>query len=397
MGCERGGEPAANPCGEPGILASTMARWRPFTASLQELPVHEKRPRIESFLSTISMDDVRAVCCQGADSSDVGTTRFLRRLTRAKLEYDPPSIEGLVAFVRDTTLATICRDIVVRVAQDRRDDMTPAEGNALSDALLDRADLAVDPEDMRRLELWAPQFGTTDRVISRVRAYLASDEGELRRHGISMAVESTDPRAADLLIDLLREVVETRPDHADEWREFVLPAARGGQSRALPLLEQLAFGSGYDPDLRHHALRSIGWVHDPASMRLLLRAYGDGGDVHDSTWALPFGERRDRYQDLHLASRALEPFLLDRLRSGPPEQALDAYALIVRAVRFGYMGEPSRATEALQVFAGRDLGVEPEHIQDTVARASRPRPGCVIDPRRVRRPEATSKEPPEGR
>jgi hypothetical protein len=181
-----------------------------------------------------------------------------------------------------------------------------------------------------------------------------------------MALASQDPRRDDLLLEALKRIAAAPSDHEESWMAIVGPAAGAAQARALPVLEQMVFGPDYDWSLQCKALRAVGKVHDPASMRLLLRAYdADQGQVRDSVRVLPEHERYASYH-LYLATRFLEPLLVDRLRSGPPDEALDAYALVRREARYGPVVEPSRVSEALRDFASRGLGVTAEEIRDTV-------------------------------
>lgn len=361
-GCGRGtGEESVPPGRE---REAVLDAWRATEAEARATGGREGARRTDEFLSGVGLDALYALCATPPEDAEYQAA--LGSLLSTKLEMDPQPAEALAAWLQDPELSVLCRARVLRFAQRARDLMGGEEQSIISDALLSAATRMreIDGEESPDWVRAAAQFGRTDRVLSRVRELLAADDDATRARGALIAGESEDPRVAEALLDVLREVAADPDAYPESAERVAVTAARLLGARTLLPLEKLVV----EGDLRGSAIAvpALGYVEHPRALELLLLVYGDAPrDPDPGADAFARAER----QRLYDATRRLESHLVRALSSGSDAEAGVAFELLDRASRFGPLVRPPRVTDSLRAFRARgDRGVSVETIDAVIAR-----------------------------
>ncbi len=358
---------------EEESLKDLLARWRAFSEPLKELTREERLARVPEFFEGIDVEHLHRLCHECRERGDAEEETVLMNLLQARFRYARPSAEELARFIGDTLAAPSCEMVAVNFSARMREAFSDPDRALLSQAALAAADRpGLTPQKSGAMERAAAALSTTQEVLERVQTYFESDSDSLWLRAVWLTRDTPDDVATDLLLARFDEVVRDVGRHPVSFPAMIIAAATRGQARALGAIEQLLAGD-VDWEIRRQAIMALGYIQDPAALRLLLDMYRDQETgIRDETWAITDPQERSFYDNLYRATRMNEAAVIEQLASGESEPARWAFELIDRAVRFGKLVNPDAVIRGLEAYAERVPASEGARVQDVIRRVKAP-------------------------
>jgi|AMFO01.1.fsa_nt_gi hypothetical protein len=331
-------------------LERVLRAWSDSLKAWQALPDSLRREKAKQFLAGISLERIRKIC---QEEMPAELERTLKGFMKARLEAAPLSALDLAALLSDVEVKAPCHQgIVLFLSHNRERYDTPENAEVLARAMLDLADESGYPEGIRhQLEMGAAYFSSSDLLYRRMLAYRDSGDARQQVWAVDLMWESRDPRARKLLRETL-EIYWRRGPSKALYRAMTKAAERLGPE-VFPTLAAI-FREAPDPDTWRAALEALGRCRAPRAMGIILAAYGDSATgIRDRTDEIVDRAEYSRYYHLWLATRLLEPTLVEALEGEDAELARQALELLDRESRFGAAANPDAVIGALQSFANK--------------------------------------------